>query len=198
MAREAVNIEFEPPETAHHCRKTWCMDTKLKATVYNPYGTSNAGCHCSPEKTNPKSWFAAGWYRVKQHRKWKMVQHPKLITLERYDYQGPFQTKKKQMSNPFRDQEKFMRACDQSVGEFNEAQYQLYCNLISEEFNELIASKTKVDDLDALIDILVVTIGAIHSLGADAEGAWKEVMAPTLPRSTRKQARFASVKMARY
>ena len=69
-----------------------------------------------------------------------------------------------------------MRACEQTVGEFNEAQYQLYCNLISEEFNELIASTTKVDDLDALIDILVVTIGAIHSLGVDAEGAWKEVM----------------------
>lgn len=80
------------------------------------------------------------------------------------------------MTNPFRDQEKFMNACDQTTGEFNEAQYQLYCNLISEEFNELIASTTKVDDLDALIDILVVTIGAIHSLGADAEGAWKEVM----------------------
>ena len=80
------------------------------------------------------------------------------------------------MSNLFRDQEKFMRACEQTVGEFNEAQYQLYCNLISEEFDELVSSKTKVDDLDALIDILVVTIGAIHSLGADAEGAWKEVM----------------------
>ena len=80
------------------------------------------------------------------------------------------------MTNPFRDQEKFMRACEQTVGEFNEAQYQLYCNLISEEFNELVASDNKVDDLDALIDILVVTIGAIHSLGADAEGAWKEVM----------------------
>ena len=80
------------------------------------------------------------------------------------------------MTNPFRDQEKFMRACEQTVGEFNEAQYQLYCNLISEEFNELVASTTKTDDLDALIDILVVTIGAIHSLGADPEGAWKEVM----------------------
>jgi predicted HAD superfamily Cof-like phosphohydrolase len=80
------------------------------------------------------------------------------------------------MTNPFRDQEKFMRACEQTVGEFNEAQYQLYCNLISEEFDELVASTTKTDDLDALIDILVVTIGAIHSLGADAEGAWKEVM----------------------
>jgi len=84
--------------------------------------------------------------------------------------------KNKQMTNPFRDQEKFMRACEQTVGEFNRDQYQLYCNLINEEFNELVASDNKVDDLDALIDILVVTIGAIHSLGADAEGAWKEVM----------------------
>ena len=33
------------------------------------------------------------------------------------------------------------------------------------------------EQLDALIDILVVTIGAIHSAGFDAEGAWKEVMA---------------------
>ena len=34
--------------------------------------------------------------------------------------------------------------------------------------------------LDALIDILVVTIGAIHSAGFDAEAAWKEVMATNL------------------
>ena len=80
------------------------------------------------------------------------------------------------MTNPFRDQEKFMTACDQSVGKLNLEQYQLYCNLIKEEFDELCASNNIVDDLDALIDILVVTIGAIHSLGADAEGAWKEVM----------------------
>jgi len=93
------------------------------------------------------------------------------------------------VSNPFRDQEKFMRACEQTVGEFNEAQYQLYCNLISEEFNELVASTTKVDDLDALIDILVVTIGAIHSLGADAEGAWKEVMSTNFAKIDRQTGR---------
>ena len=80
------------------------------------------------------------------------------------------------MTNPFLDQEKFMRACDQTVGEFNRDQYQLYCNLIKEEFNELVESSTKVDDLDALIDILVVTIGAINSLGANGESAWQEVM----------------------
>jgi predicted HAD superfamily Cof-like phosphohydrolase len=78
--------------------------------------------------------------------------------------------------NPFRDQEKFMRACDQSVEGFNENQYNLYCNLIEEEFSELTAAQDRVDALDALIDILVVTIGAIHSMGADAEGSWKEVM----------------------
>ena len=83
------------------------------------------------------------------------------------------------MTNPFRDQEKFMRACDQSVDEFNEKQFALYTNLITEEHQELLEatlSDDHVEQLDALIDILVVTIGAIHSMGADAEGAWKEVM----------------------
>ena len=83
------------------------------------------------------------------------------------------------MTNPFRDQEKFMRACDQSVDKFDEQQYSMYVKLIDEEHQELLEA-TLADDpieqLDALIDILVVTIGAIHSMGADAEGAWKEVM----------------------
>jgi predicted HAD superfamily Cof-like phosphohydrolase len=83
------------------------------------------------------------------------------------------------MTNPFRDQEKFMRACDQNVEGFDEAQFNMYLGLIKEEADELavaIKENDKVETLDALIDILVVTIGAIHSAGFDAEGAWKEVM----------------------
>lgn len=83
------------------------------------------------------------------------------------------------MTNPFRDQEKFMRACDQTVDKFNGTQFDMYCALIEEEFKELqqaIANNDNVECLDALIDILVVTIGALHSMGADSEGAWKEVM----------------------
>ncbi len=79
-------------------------------------------------------------------------------------------------TNPFKDQEKFMRACDQTVGEVNYQQKMLYTNLIEEEFNELKTANSEVEELDALIDILVVTIGAIHSMGADGEGAWREVM----------------------
>lgn len=81
--------------------------------------------------------------------------------------------------NPFRDQEKFMRACDQSVDSFDQNQYNMYLKLIKEEHDELILAlldADAVEQLDALIDILVVTIGAIHSAGMDAEGAWKEVM----------------------
>jgi predicted HAD superfamily Cof-like phosphohydrolase len=80
------------------------------------------------------------------------------------------------VTNPFRDQEKFMNACDQTTDVENIDQYRLYYNLIQEEVKELEESTTMEGDLDALVDILVVTIGAIHSMGADAEGAWKEVM----------------------
>ena len=93
------------------------------------------------------------------------------------------------MTNPFRDQEKFMRACDQSVDGSNYDQFKMYLKLIKEEFNELqvaqgidlatgeqVKPSDPVETLDALLDILVVTIGAIHSMGADGEGGWKEVM----------------------
>ena len=83
------------------------------------------------------------------------------------------------MTNPFRDQEKFMRACDQSVDAMNESQYAMYIKLIDEEVGELhqaVLANDEVEQLDALIDILVVTIGAIHSAGFDSEAAWKEVM----------------------
>lgn len=80
--------------------------------------------------------------------------------------------------NPFKDQEKFMTACDQCVTG-DDAQYEMYRNLITEEYKELqeaVAAGDRTEQLDALIDILVVTIGAIHSAGFDGEGAWKEVM----------------------
>jgi predicted HAD superfamily Cof-like phosphohydrolase len=84
------------------------------------------------------------------------------------------------MTNPFQDQASFMQACGQTIGIENRDQYALYLDLIREEVQELEDSQHPVSDLDALIDILVVTIGAIHSMGADAEGAWNEVMRSNL------------------
>jgi predicted HAD superfamily Cof-like phosphohydrolase len=83
------------------------------------------------------------------------------------------------MTNPFRDQEKFMRACDQTVDGFNQDQFKLYLDLMQEEWKELkvaIDNNDRLETLDALLDFIVVTIGAIHSGGFDGEGGWKEVM----------------------
>jgi predicted HAD superfamily Cof-like phosphohydrolase len=83
------------------------------------------------------------------------------------------------MTNPFRDQEKFMQACDQTVDGRNDAQFKLYYDLIAEEYAELnaaVLAGDRVEQLDALLDIIVVTVGAINSMGADGEGGWKEVM----------------------
>lgn len=83
------------------------------------------------------------------------------------------------MSDIFSDQRKFMRACGQITDSHNADQFRMYCDLVREETKELeqaIAADDAVEQLDALIDILVVATGAIHSLGVDAEGAWKEVM----------------------
>jgi NTP pyrophosphatase (non-canonical NTP hydrolase) len=82
-------------------------------------------------------------------------------------------------SNPFQDQTNFMIACDQTVADKNPEQYSMYLDLISEETEELkeaIWAGDEVEQLDALIDILVVTIGAINSFGADGQAAWDEVM----------------------
>ena len=83
------------------------------------------------------------------------------------------------MANVFNDQKTFMKACDQSVDDYNNGQVALYANLIDEEvkeFNQAYKHYDHKEMLDALIDIMVVTVGAIHSMGADGEGAWKEVM----------------------
>ena len=83
------------------------------------------------------------------------------------------------MTNLYRDQETFMKACDQTVDRPNTDQFNMYLGLIeeeAEELNDAIRDNDRVEALDALIDILVVTIGAIHSMGADGEKAWNEVM----------------------
>ena len=78
--------------------------------------------------------------------------------------------------NPFKDIDKFATACDQPPSEAN---YKMYLSLIDEEVGELVeavAADDKVEQLDALVDILVVTMGAIRAAGWDGEAAWKEVM----------------------
>ena len=80
------------------------------------------------------------------------------------------------MTNPFKDIDTFHTACDQEPSVEN---YAMYTKLIGEELGELMSAimlNDRVEQIDALTDILVVTLGAIRAGGFDGEGAWKEVM----------------------
>lgn len=80
------------------------------------------------------------------------------------------------MTNPFKDQRRFMIACGQAVVGRNDGQAEMYYNLITEEYDELQEASSALEELDALIDMMVVIIGYGLSRGHDMEGAWNEVM----------------------
>lgn len=72
----------------------------------------------------------------------------------------------------FDDQAMFMRACGQTVGQKNREQFELYMELIREEFQELQDAKSHVEVFDALLDLIVVCIGAGHSAGYPMAQGW--------------------------
>jgi len=83
----------------------------------------------------------------------------------------------------FDEQAVFMQACGQTILSDNYTQYLLYRKLMAEEMGELIEADSRVDiveQADALIDILVVTIGAGLSLGLPMDMLWNEVMRSNL------------------
>jgi len=95
MAIRAANIEFN--NTGIITNTCTTINTvhgyEVSGQIYNPVWDVKHRLPLFTRDTKSKSWFAAGWYIVKQHRNWKAVQHPKLITLQRYAYQGPFHSK---------------------------------------------------------------------------------------------------------
>ena len=81
--------------------------------------------------------------------------------------------------NVFKDQSKFMRACGQKVGEWDKEQFDLYLRLIREEATELldaVAQGDKVEMFDAILDLIVVCVGAGHSAGFPLEAGWEAVI----------------------
>lgn len=93
MAGRDAGIEFEKAEKTKLTPANQVHGFEVSGRVYNPLWNVQLKLPLFTRDTKSKSWFAAGWYLVKQHRTWKAVQNPKLIALQRYKYQGPFHTK---------------------------------------------------------------------------------------------------------
>ena len=93
MVTQLHNIVFEQPPKAH--KKTVTNDVhgyEAQSRAHNPIWDVKHRLPLYTKNRKSKSWFAAGWYQVQRGRNWKIVRDPKLITLQRYKYNGPFHT----------------------------------------------------------------------------------------------------------
>lgn len=91
--KQSIHIDFEP--MVYNRAKAVTNEVNGYPTTGRPYNAIFDVKHQVPlwtREPRSKSWYTAGWYKVKQGRNWSVVECPKLITLERYPYKGPFVT----------------------------------------------------------------------------------------------------------
>ena len=91
ILKKKVSIDFEPAVKNH--KSTTANLVHGYSTEGRAYNSIFDVKHQVPlwtKEPRSKSWYAAGWYRIKQGRAWETVFCPKLITLQRYPYSGPF------------------------------------------------------------------------------------------------------------
>lgn len=90
MAAQRANIHFESEVKARPPVKHMVHGYPCSTNAHNPVWDVQKHLPLFTKTKKSKSWFAAGWYAVKRGRTWRVVQDPKLITLQRYAYRGPF------------------------------------------------------------------------------------------------------------
>ena len=93
LAARESNIVFEKGVAPSKPDTGMVHGFPVSGRCYNPVWDVAHRLPLYTKTRKSKSWFAAGWYSIKRGRKWKLMQDPKLIALQRYPYQGPFRNK---------------------------------------------------------------------------------------------------------
>jgi hypothetical protein len=93
MVQQRANITFEPGICVSKPDTHSVHGYPAGSRVYNPVWDVPNHLPLYTKTKKSKSWFAAGWYAIKRGRKWRVIQDPKLIALERYKFHGPFHSK---------------------------------------------------------------------------------------------------------
>ena len=93
--KQKVKINFEPTVQTNAITETKKVHGyPTSGPAYNAIFDVKHQVPLWTREPRSKSWYAAGWYRVKHGRNWVTELCPKLITLQRYPYAGPFHTEK--------------------------------------------------------------------------------------------------------
>jgi len=101
MVEQRVNIHFEsiPKKLKSVAPVNQVHGYPVAGRIYNPMWDIPQRLPIYTKTAKSKSWFAAGWYRVKKGRAWQVLQGPKLIMLQRYPYHGPYYTREEAKQN---------------------------------------------------------------------------------------------------
>lgn len=90
MIKQRVGVDFEPAVKTAKPPQDEIYGIQTGCKAYNSIFDVRRQLPLFTKTRKSKSWYAAGWYRIKQNRSWQVVRNPKLITLQRYEYMGPF------------------------------------------------------------------------------------------------------------
>lgn len=86
-----VPVDFEPAPTNTSPSLTCeCHGFPTTSLPYNSVYDLRLRLPLWTREPRSRSWYAAGWYSVRIHNRWRRMFCPKLILLQRYHYQGPF------------------------------------------------------------------------------------------------------------
>jgi hypothetical protein len=101
MVEQRVHIQFEsiPKPVKEKTPSNLVHGYPVAGRMYNPMWDVPQKLPIYTKTKKSKSWFAAGWYRVKKGRSWQVLQGPKLIMLQRYPYHGPFHSREEAQTN---------------------------------------------------------------------------------------------------
>ena len=93
MLQAKVGIDFEElPPTKKISNELMVLGFPSREVPYNSVWDVQQKAPIYSKEDNSKSWYAAGWYLIKIHNNWEQSFCPKLISIQRHEYYGPYKT----------------------------------------------------------------------------------------------------------
>ena len=90
--RKSIPFQFadkiKPARVKKNTREVYGFDVGCRA--YNPVWDVKRSLPIFTKTDKSRSWYAAGWYAVRQTADFEVIRNPKVILIQRYEYQGPF------------------------------------------------------------------------------------------------------------
>lgn len=93
VLKQHVNVDFLPATRSAQRRYAeniygYCTNGR----AYNALWNVKLRLPMFTRTNKSRSWFAAGWYALRQQNHWQVLDTPKVILLQRYEFKGPFFT----------------------------------------------------------------------------------------------------------